>query len=80
MPKYREEPSNTQGGSSNTHGILLTKISQKKRENVSGFSPQLTGCFTHKNSQTKRENASGFSPPYHRVFYPRKLAEEKGKH
>jgi hypothetical protein len=47
MPKCREAPGTTQGGSSNTQGILLMKISQKKRENVSGFSPQLTGCFTH---------------------------------
>jgi hypothetical protein len=56
MPKYREAPGTTQGGSSNKHGILLTSI-----------------------SQNKRENTSGFSPPMHRLYYPQKLIEEKGK-
>ena len=56
MPKSKEAPGTMQGGSSNKQGILLTSI-----------------------TQNKRENTSGFSPPTHRLYYPRKLIEEKGK-
>jgi len=45
MPKCREESATMEGGSSNTQGILLRNISQKKRENVSGFSPPTHRVF-----------------------------------
>jgi hypothetical protein len=71
MPKCREELGTTQGGSSNTQGILLMKISQKKRENVSHFStPTHRLCYPWKTHRRKGKKLVVSPPPTHMVFYP----------